>query len=114
MFKKIFMKYLQLKQDSEDLQYYKEMVRRYRILLERISNKCSDNDYNMPILKFRKIKELAETDISKDNYDDGMNFWDEFDNEDFEDHIPRISEEEINLLEADDISDIPKITRKNK
>lgn len=78
MIKRILTKIMKWKQDSEDLEVYKEMVRRYELLLKRIAHTAGDNDYNMPVLKFRKIKELAETDISKDTYDNGQDFWEGF------------------------------------
>lgn len=74
-------KLLNLIQDSKDLEVYKEMVRRYELLLKRISNKCDENCgkmyYGNPSVGFRRIKELAETNISKDYTEENMLFWEE-------------------------------------
>lgn len=48
---------------------YKEIARRYQLLLERVADKCEEkagiNWYGNPAIGFRQIKELAESDITQ-------------------------------------------------
>lgn len=110
MIRKIFGKIMQWKNDSENLPVYKEMVRRYEILLNRIAEKCEETDYGLPEVKNRKIIELAKTDISKDSYDNGFSFWLDDEEDIIEENIDEVIEDEP--IEYEDCFEIPKITRK--
>lgn len=55
---------------KKEMEAYKEIARRYQLLLQRVAEKCEEkagiNWYGNPSIGFRQIKELAESDITEE------------------------------------------------
>ena len=55
---------------KKEMEAYKEIARRYQLLLQRVAEKCEEkagiNWYGNPSIGIRQIKELAESDITEE------------------------------------------------